>query len=71
MALRLMRLAGGGAVGQAEAHLMVTEKVAAFTEAQKAATTVAIHGGNGRHVAQKVMNVYKKRVRGNKRRLSR
>jgi hypothetical protein len=70
MALRLMRLAGGGAAGQSEAHLMVAEKVAALTEAHTAGATAAIKGGNGRDVAEKVMNVYKKRVRGNKRRLS-
>jgi hypothetical protein len=70
MALRLMRLAGGGTAGQSEAHLMVTEKVAALTEAHTVATTVAIMGGNAPAVAKKVMGVYKKRVRGNKRRLS-
>jgi hypothetical protein len=70
MALRLMRLAGGDAPGQSEAHLMVTEKVAALTEAHIAGTTAAVKGGNGLNVAKKVMSVYKKRVRGNKRRLS-
>jgi hypothetical protein len=71
MALRLIRLAGGGASGRSEARLMVTEKMTALAEAQTAATTVAIKDGNGREVAKKVLNVYKKRVRGNKRRLSR
>jgi hypothetical protein len=70
MALRLMRLAGGGSSGQSEGCHMVTEKVAALAEAQTAAAIVAIKGGNGREVARKVLNVYKKRVRGNKRRLS-
>ena len=45
--------------------------MAALAEAQTSATTVAIKGGNGPEVAKKVLNVYKKRVRGNKRRLSR
>jgi hypothetical protein len=49
---------------------MVTEKVAALTEAHTAATTVAIKGGSAQAVAKKVMRVYRKRVRGNKRRLS-
>jgi hypothetical protein len=71
MVLRLMRLASGGAAGQSEAHLMFSEKVAALTEAHAAATTVAMKGGNVPAVAKKVMGVYKKRVRGNKRRLSR
>jgi hypothetical protein len=70
MALRLMRFAGGGAAGQSEAHRMVSEKVAALTEAHAAAMTVAIKGGNVPAMAKKIMRVYNKRVRGNKRRLS-
>jgi hypothetical protein len=69
--LRLMRLAGGGVSAQSEARRIGTEKMAALAEAQTSATTVAIKGGNGPEVAKKVLNVYKKRVRGNKRRLSR
>jgi hypothetical protein len=67
IALRLMRLAGGGVSAQSEARRIGTEKMAALAEAQ----TVAIKGGNGPEVAKKVLNVYKKRVRGKKRRLSR
>ena len=67
MALRFIRLADGGASGQSEAYLMVTEKVAALAEA----TAVAIKGGKGNEVAKMVLNVYQKRVRRNKRRLSR
>jgi hypothetical protein len=48
---------------------MVAEKVAALTEAHTAATAVAITGGNAPAVARKVMKVYKKRVRANRRRL--
>ena len=70
IALRLMRLAGGGASAQSEARRIGTEKMAALAEAQTSATTVAI-SGNGPEVAKKALNVYKKRVRGNKRRLSR
>ena len=69
IALRLMRLAGGGASAQFEARRIGTEKMAALAETS--ATTVAIKGGNGPEVAKKALNVYKKRVRGNKRRLSR
>jgi hypothetical protein len=71
IALRLMRLAGGGPSGQFEARRIGTEKMAALAEAQTSATTVAIKGGNGPEVAKKALSVYKKRVRGNKRRLSR
>jgi hypothetical protein len=65
MALRLMQLAGGDAAGQSAAP--VTEKVVALSEAHTAAKTAPI---NGRNVAKRVLNVYKKRVRGNKRKLS-
>jgi hypothetical protein len=71
IALRLMRLATGGVSGRSEAGLMVTEKVLALAEAQSAIATVAIQGGNGQDAARKVVRVYKKRVRGNKPRLSR
>ena len=61
--LRLMKLAAGGTAGQAEAQLMVTEKVAAFAEA--AATLAA--GGS----AHKVLRRYRSHVRANERRLMR
>jgi hypothetical protein len=70
IALRLMRLATGGVSGRSEARLMVTEKVLALAEAQSATATVAITGGNGQDAARKILRVYGKRVRGNKRRLS-
>ena len=70
MALRLLRFASGGAAGRSEASLIVTEKILALSEAQTAAASAAIQGDNGRQVATKVMNVYKKKVRANRRRLS-
>ncbi|MGB6537689.1 MAG: hypothetical protein WBF58_17200 [Xanthobacteraceae bacterium] len=71
IALRIMRLATGGARGQAEANRMVTEKVAALAEAQGAAAAAAIMGGNSERVAKSVMRVYRKRIRGNRRRFKR
>ena len=71
MALRLMRIAAGGSGAQSEAQRMVTEKVEAFAEAQAAAAAIAISGGGGRRVTKKVLAVYQKRVRGNRRRLTR
>src|SRR6266550_3961603 len=59
IALRLMRLAGGGASAQSEARRIGTEKMAALAEAQTSATTVAIKGGNGPEVAKKALNGYK------------
>jgi len=72
VALRLMRIAGESALGRrSETHRMVNEKIAAFTEAQAAAATAAVRGGGGHRVAKKVLGVYKKRVRRNKKRLAR
>jgi hypothetical protein len=72
VALRLMRIASEGAHGRrSETRRMVTEKIAALTEAQAAAVTAAVSGGSGHRAAKKVLGVYKRRVRRNKRRLAR
>jgi len=63
MSLRAMRLARGGALAQAEATRMVTEKSAALVEA---AMTVATGGS-----AEKIVRGYRTRVRANRRRLTR
>jgi hypothetical protein len=70
IALRLMRMAAQPAHNQTEARRMVTEKVAALGEAQAAAATAVIKGGKNHRVAKKVLGVYKKRVRANRRRLT-
>ena len=70
IALRLMRIAGGGALARSEATRMVTEKVQALGEAQAVAAVGSVNR-NRRHIAKKVVSVYKKRVRGNRRRLAR
>jgi len=70
MALRVMRMATQPAHSQTEARRMVTEKVAALGEAQAAAATAVIKGGKSHRVAKKVLGVYKKRVRANRRRLT-
>jgi len=71
MALRWMRLAAGGARGHAEAQRMVTEKFAAATEAQAAAVAGAVEGRSPQRTGKKMLGVYRKRVRANRRRLSR
>ncbi len=71
MALRLLRLAGGGARGQAEASRMAAEKIAAVAEAQAAVAAAVIAGRNNHVIAGKALGVFRKRVRANKRRLSR
>src|SRR5215831_17670555 len=70
MALRFTALAAGGGPGPSEARRMVTEKVMALGEAQSAATVAAIKGAKGPRVATKVLRVYKRRVRKNRRRLT-
>ncbi|HMF23973.1 MAG TPA: hypothetical protein VKG24_17865 [Pseudolabrys sp.] len=70
MALRFMRLASGGALAQSESARMVSEKILALGEAQTAAALATIKGGKTHHVTRKVMRVYKKRVRANRRRLT-
>jgi len=71
IALRMMRLAAPGPRGQNESRRMVTEKVAALAEAQTAAVATALTGGGAPRAAKKALAVYKKRVRANRRRLSR
>jgi hypothetical protein len=71
VALRLMRIAAGGALARSETTRMVTEKVQALGEAQAVAAVGSVTGRNRRHIAKKVAGVYKKRVRGNRRRLTR
>ena len=71
VALRCMQIPRESARGrQSETHRMLTEKMAALTEAQVAAGTAAIRGSSHR-VAKKALGVYKKRVRRNKLRLTR
>jgi hypothetical protein len=71
IALRMLRLAAGGAVAEVEASRMVMEKVAAASEAQMAAVMAAMRGHKEHVIAGKALNVYGKRVRANRRRLSR
>jgi hypothetical protein len=70
MLLRGLRMAQGGAKAEAEVHRMITEKVAALAEAQVAATVATLKGGKKHRVARKALSVYSRRVRRNKRRLS-
>jgi hypothetical protein len=69
MALRLMRLGLGGAQAHSEAQRMVREKIAALMEAQSAAATAALTSADNRRIVKKVMSVYQRRVRRNRRRL--
>ena len=63
IALRMLRLAKGGAVAEREAHRMVSEKIAAVTEANmKLAQGADLHG---------LVKHYGRVVRANERRLRR
>jgi hypothetical protein len=70
MFLRGLRMAQGGAKAEAEAQRMITEKAAALAEAQVAATVATLTGSTKHRVAKKALSVYSRRVRRNKRRLS-
>ena len=71
VAMRLMRLAVGGALAQREAQRMVAEKVTAIAEAQAAATTKMIMGGGMAAATKSASSVYQRKVRANRRRLTR
>lgn len=63
IALRMMKIAGGGTNAQTEASMMLTEKIA---ESMAVAATM-LRGGTGQAVVAQV----RRRVRSNSRRLSR
>jgi hypothetical protein len=71
IALRLVRLAAGGAVARAEAQRMVTEKATTLVEAQMGAAAELVKGRKPEAAVKKAMGIYNKRVAANKRRLSR
>ena len=70
MLLRTLRIAKGGARAEAETQRMIAEKVAALAEAQLAAAAATLKGRKKHRVAKKALAVYAKRVRRNRRRLS-
>ena len=63
IALRMLKMAGGGKAAESEARLMVSEKMAASAEA---ATSLALGGS-----PQSVLKRYRTLMRANTRRLSR
>lgn len=71
MAARMMRIASGGARAEAEMSRMVSEKAAAAVEAQMAAAGAFFRSASHTGAARKALGVYRKRVRSNRRRLSR
>ena len=71
VALRLARFARGTEFDWLEAQRMTAEKVAALAEVQVATALSLISGKRGTAIAAKAVGIYGKRVRQNRRRLSR
>lgn len=69
IALRMMRLASGGPLAETEARRMVSEKVAAFGEAQTILMTALVTGASLETAAVKAYAPYRRTVRANRRRL--
>jgi geranylgeranyl pyrophosphate synthase len=71
VAARMTRMAAGGALAQTEVQRMVSEKTAALVEAQILAAGALARGRKAPAVAKQALRVYSRRVRRNRRRLSR
>jgi hypothetical protein len=71
VAMRLMRLASGGALAQREAQRMIVEKGFTFAEAQFAAATKMMAGAGIAGATRSATDVYRRKVRKNRRRLVR
>jgi hypothetical protein len=69
--MRLVRLASGGALAQREAQRMVMEKGLAFAEAQVATATKMMAGAEISRATKSASDVYRRKVRSNRRRLVR
>ena len=70
MALRLMRMAAGGPAASRELETMVGEKLISSEEAQVAGMAALAEGKSLPAIGEKVLRVHKKRVKANRRRLS-
>jgi hypothetical protein len=70
MGLRALRIAQGGAAGQAEAERMVSEKVEAAMALQAQALTGGL-GGTPASATARAIAHYRRKVKANHRRLSR
>lgn len=69
MALRMRRLTSGGPLAAIEAQNMVSEKVAAFSEAQGAIMSALATGKSLEAAFAKAYGPYRRRVRANRQRL--
>jgi hypothetical protein len=69
IALRLLKIGSGGAAGHAEVHRMVDEKIEAGLDIQRLALSGAL-GLTPQGAAAKTLSHYRRKVRANRRRLS-
>jgi hypothetical protein len=69
IALRTLKILSGGAAGQVEARRMVDEKIQAGLDLQSAALTGSL-GLTAEGAAGKVVSHYRRKVRANRRRLT-
>jgi hypothetical protein len=70
VALRLIKVAGGGAESNAECTRMVTEKFRALAEAQAAGAAALAQGKSVNVATKRAMTPIKRLVRANHRRLT-
>jgi L-rhamnose isomerase len=70
MALRMIRLAQGGAPAEREMRLMMSEKIKAATQTAVKSTLAMARGNGGLSIASDTVRSYRTRVRKNRRRLS-
>jgi hypothetical protein len=69
IALRTLKILSGGAAGQAEARRMVDEKIKAGLALQSAALTGGL-GYTAKGATSKVLSHYRRKIRANRRRLT-
>ena len=68
--LRLMKIASGGAAAEAETRLMVMEKSSAAADALKE-IALSLAARRGDRTPTKLVRLYRRRVRANRKRLTR
>ncbi len=71
IAMRMMRLVSGGALAQREMQWMFAEKRIAIAQAQAAAATKMVAGGGIAAMQKSASDVYRRKVRANRRQLVR
>ena len=71
VALRTVKLMTGGAAADAEASLMVTEKMQAAADAGMAMMVGTMQGKSQAAIAKQVVGTYRRKMAANRRRLTR